>query len=305
MAHHRVLAVNKSGALKSCPTTFVVVATSAQKMRVRLPGGYRNEVWKVRAGRCWLIEKRYVEDPGEANPMYPNLADHEAAALATLGPRGLAPQLVEHSRSSVTYRFVPGSMWRSGVSDVAALLSAIHSAPAPRELRRLCLSAAQARAHGDEMVAAVPKLFAAELLAVRPPVASATEVRRLSLVHTDCGPGNLVRSRRGLVLIDWQCPGLGDPVEDLACFVSPAMMILYQQRPHTTRAIEQFLAAYAESPRGRAIVARYRRDAAAWHYRIGGYCVWRADRLARRLPKVAARYRRALAAEIDFLRELA
>lgn len=258
----------------------------------------------MRSGRGWLIEKRYVEDPGEANPMYPNLPDHEALALAALGPRGLAPELVGHEPGAVTYRFVPGTMWRSGVADVATLLSAIHSVPVPRGLRRLCESAAQARDHGDEMVAGVPRKAASELVAVRPKVGSTLAVRRAALVHTDCGPGNLVRSRHGLLLIDWQCPGLGDPVEDIACFLSPAMMILYEQQPHTARAVEQFLEVYEDTTHGRSAVARYRRDAAAWHYRIGGYCVWRADRLARRLPDIAARYRRALMAEIALLQEL-
>ena len=46
-----------------------------------------------------------------------------------------------------------------------------------------------------------------------------------------------------------------------------------------------------------AVVARYHRDGPAWHYRIGAYCVWRAARLARRQPDVAARYRRALMAD--------
>ena len=284
--------------------------TVADPTRVQLPGGYRNEVWKVRSGRGWLIEKRYIEDPGEANPMYPNLPDHEAAALAVLGPRGLSPQLVSHVPGAVTYRFVPGTMWRRGVAEVAALLSAIHFGPTPRGLRRLCASAAEARAHGDDMVAAVPAVSAAALVAVRPTDASPVAISRPSLVHTDCGPGNLVRSRDGLVLIDWQCPGVGDPVEDIACFLSPAMMTLYQQRPHSVGAIDQFLAAYGESaqgrePEGHNAVARYHREAAAWHYRIGGYCVWRADRLARRLPDVAARYRRALAAEIALLQGLA
>lgn len=289
------------------PDTVAVVNVvgTARASRVRLPGGFRNDVWKVRDGRGWLIEKRYSEDPGEANPMYPNLADHEAAALAALGPRGLAPQLVRHERGVITYRFVPGTMWRSGVNDVAALLHDIHSGPAPRGLRQLCGSAAQALADGDEMVAAVSAKAAADLREVRPTVASSAVVRRRSLVHTDCGPGNLVRSRRGLVLIDWQCPGLGDPVEDIACFISPAMMILYQQKPHSARVVEQFLAAYGDSVHGRETVARYRRDAAAWHYRIGGYCVWRAGRLTRRLPDTAERYRRALAAEVAFLRESA
>jgi hypothetical protein len=94
-------------------------------------------------------------------------------------------------------------------------------------------------------------------------------------------------------------------VEDIACFLSPAMMILYQRRPHSHRAIEHFLSVYGESAHGRNAVARYRRDAAAWHYRIGGYCAWRAHRLAHRLPDVANRYLMALAAEVALLKELA
>jgi thiamine kinase len=271
-----------------------------------LAGGYRNEVWKVRAGRRWLIEKRYAEDPGEPNPMYPNLPDHEVAALALLGPIGLAPRLVSFEPGVLTYEFVTGSMWRpgrrKGVEQVAAMLHAVHSLPAPRDMRSLCGSATEARSHGDEMVSASASPQAAVALsAVRPANVSDRMVRRRSLVHTDCGPGNLVRTRHGLVLIDWQCPGRGDAVEDIACFLSPAMMILYECPPHTRVARDAFLAAYGDRP----AVARYRRDAAAWHYRIGAYCVWRAHRLARRQPEVAARYRSALAAEIEFIAGLA
>jgi thiamine kinase-like enzyme len=123
-------------------------------------------------------------------------------------------------------------------------------------------------------------------------------VRRASLVHTDCGPGNIVRGAGGLVLIDWQCPGVGDPVEDVACFLSPAMMILYATPPHTAAARRTFLGAYEDV----AVVARYHRDGPAWHYRIASYCVWRAHRLARRQPEVAERYRMALAAELELIR---
>lgn len=265
--------------------------------RTLLAGGYRNRVWKVRSGRGWVIEKVYAEDPGDTNPMYPNLPDHEALALAELGPRGLSPHLVSDEPGAVAYRFVAGTMWQRGMSAVAELLHDVHSGPVPSGMRLLCGSAAQARAHGDEMVAAVPAPAAVSLAAVRPAAVSSAVVRRRSLVHTDCGPGNLVRSRDGLVLIDWQCPGRGDAVEDIACFLSPAMMILYQCRPHTSVAHRAFLHAYAD----RAVVARYHRDAVAWHYRIGAYCVWRAHRLARRQPEVAERYRRALAAEVAFI----
>ncbi len=284
-----------------------VTAVNAGPERTLLAGGYRNQVWKVRAGRGWVIEKRYAEDPGEPNPMYPNLPDHEAAALGLLGPHGWSPRLVSHQPGVVTYQFVSGPGWRArarardgGVAEVAELLGNIHALPAPRAMRLLCGSAAEACAHGDVMVDAVPVRAGAALRAVRPTDPSDLPVRRRSLVHTDCGPGNLVRSRCGLLLIDWQCPGRGDAAEDIACFLSPAMMTLYQQQPHPPATHDAFLAAYPD----RAAVARYHRDALAWHYRIGAYCVWRAHRLARRQPEIAERYRCAFAAEIEYMRGL-
>lgn len=269
--------------------------------RIRLEGGYWNSVWKVRDGRGWLVEKEYAEPEGEPNPMYPILADHEAAALRHLAGTGTAPELVSYrprtddAPARVVYRFEPGTQWRRGVGDVARLLRRVHSLPAPRGLRQLHTSAAAALAHADSIVATVPDDVAAPLRAVRPDRASSTRPPRRSLVHTDCGPGNVIRTRRGPVLIDWQCPGVGDAVEDIACFLSPAMMILYRTPPHTAAAEQRFLDAYDDP----AVTARYRRDGAAWHSRIAAYCLYRAHRLHSSDPAVAARYRAASTAEID------
>ena len=272
--------------------------------RILLAGGYTNQVWKVRRGRDLLIEKQYAEHPPEPNPMYPNLPGHEAIALAHLAGTELVPELVSftpahgHAGALLVYRYVAGTQWRRGVGDVARLLHAVHSMSAPTGLRTLHRSAAEARARADEVIDDVPLPDErARLTAHRPPVAADRPVGRPSLVHTDCGPGNLVRSRRGLVLIDWQCPGVGDPVEDLACFLSPAMMVLYAAPPHGPAATERFLAAYPDAD----TVDRYRRDGAAWHYRIAAYCLWRSHRLATSQPEVAARYRRALTAEVEVL----
>jgi aminoglycoside phosphotransferase (APT) family kinase protein len=237
--------------------------------------------------------------------MYPNLPDHEAAALGHLAGTGLAPELVsftpahDHQGALLVYRYVVGPQWRRGVGDVARLLHAVHAGPAPRGLRTLHRSAVEALARADEVIADVPVADERRRVLDQRPTAGVGDrpVARPSLVHTDCGPGNLVRSRRGLVLIDWQCPGLGDPVEDLACFLSPAMMVLYAAPPHGRSAIESFLAAYPD----REVVDRYRRDGVAWHYRIAAYCLWRAHRLAEAQPEVADRYRVALTAELALL----
>jgi aminoglycoside phosphotransferase (APT) family kinase protein len=272
--------------------------------RTLLAGGYRNRVWKVRRGRETLIEKDYAEDPGHPNPMYPNLPDHEAAALRYLSGTGCAPELIAYRPVSaragavVLYRYEPGTQWRKGVGDVARLLFTVHHLPAPPGLRQLHRSAVEAIAHADAMVAATPGRRARTSLAAARPLSSAHElVPRPALVHTDCGPGNLVRTRHGLVLIDWQCPGVGDPVEDLACFLSPAMMILYSTPPHTARARATFLDAYPDA----ATVSRYLCDGASWHYRIAAYCLWRSHRTARWQPEVSQRYREALVAETGLL----
>lgn len=277
----------------------------ASPSRTLLAGGYRNQVWKVRSGHGYVIEKQYAEDPGDPNPMYPNLPDHEAASMAHLTGTGCAPELVSyrppagHEGALVVYRYVTGTQWKRGVAEVAQLLHTVHHLPAPKRLRRLHMSAAEALAHADAMVADVPVARErARMEAVRPVEVSSTPARRRSLVHTDCGPGNLVRTPNGLVLIDWQCPGVGDAVQDLACFLSPAMMILYTTPPHTAAARAAFLDAYAD----RGMVTRYQRDGRAWHYRIAAYCVWRAHRLARIQPEIAERYRTALAAELEFIR---
>lgn len=272
--------------------------------RLLLAGGYRNEVWKVRSGRGHVIEKRYAEDPGSPNPMFPNLPDHEALAMSHLHGTGCAPELVsyrpagDHHGAQVVYRYVAGPRWRRGTAEVAALLHTVHHLPPPLPMRDLHQSAASALAHADLVVADTPSTPARLRTAHARPVGVVDDpVRRRSLVHTDCGPGNLVRGRDGLVLIDWQCPGVGDAVEDIACFLSPAMMILYSVAPHGLRARQTFLDTYADAE----VVARYSRDGPAWHFRIAAYCVWRTARLARRQPEVAARYRSALDAELELL----
>lgn len=279
--------------------------------RVRLAGGYHNDVYRVRSGARTLVEKHYATPHGP-NPMYPNLPEQEALALQVLAPTERAPRFVSfrgaagQERAVLTYEFVRGREWSRGVSDVARLLHDVHRAPVDRRLRRLLATPADVLAHADAMVDDVPVRMSAALRAVRPRLESAALRSRAdseSIVHTDCGPGNVIRGGRlGLVLIDWQCPGRGDPTEDVACFRSPAMMILYGKPILSPVTAQRFLDAYAElSEFGAATVRRHAAVGSAWHYRIAAYCIWRAHELRRSAPEVAARYRRALGAEIDLL----
>ena len=113
-------------------------------------------------------------------------------------------------------------------------------------------------------------------------------VRRL--VHRDAGPGNLIDNGTDLMLIDWQCPGAGDPVEDLAAFLSPAFQILYGRAPLTADEEEAFLDAYPTP----LVVRRLRRMRSSYDWRMAAYCGWRAERLADTDPTASATYTRAL-----------
>ena len=270
--------------------------------RVLLAGGYCNEVWKVRSPGGTFIEKVYAFDADGPNPVFPNIPDHEVTALRHLSGTGLAPSFVSFEPHQgdrpalLRYRFVPGAPWRRGGADVARLLADVHALDPP-SLRRTLGSGAEAVIAADAMVDDLPFALAMRLRRLRPDDLARRGPDRRSLVHTDCGPGNLLRTQSGLILIDWQCPGIGDPVEDLSCFLSPAIQHLYGCPPLSARLVERFLAAYDDP----AVALRYRLHGAGWHYRLASYCAWRAHRLATELPDTAARYREALDAELDHL----
>jgi hypothetical protein len=270
--------------------------------RTLLAGGYRNAVWKVRSSHGSFIEKVYALDADGPNPVFPNIPDHEVATLRHLAGSGLAPTFESFDErrgdrpAVLRYRFVPGVAWQRGVADVAQLLSRVH-ASTPPPLRHTLGSGAEAVTAADAMVDDVPADLAVRLRRHRPEGLPGDGPPRRCLVHTDCGPGNLLRTRAGLILIDWQCPGIGDPVEDLSCFASPAIQHLYRCPPLSARLVERFLTAYDDPAAG----LRYRRHGAGWHYRLAAYCAWRAHRLATEQPDTAARYREALDAELDHL----
>lgn len=275
-----------------------------------LAGGYHNTVVRVRDGEAvdWVV-KQYVV--GSTNPLYPQLHDHEALALEVFASRRVAPVLVGYLPDAevgpvVVYEFVEGAMWDGDVAAAAAVLARAHVTVVPEDapFRRLAVTSDDVLDDAARMlVVSSPHHAAAIRRCARSVPAWVSDER--ALVHTDCGPGNMVTSEDGVRLIDWQCPGLGDPLEDLVVFTSPAMQILYGRPPLDDRARSIFLAAYADrSASGRDAVARLDRCAPAHHVRIAAYCAYRIVELAASAPDVAARYGRALSAELAWLAEL-
>lgn len=254
---------------------FIATRGLADAPWVPLEGGRSNRTWRL---GCHVVKLYERND----NPLFPNDARAERQALDWLHTRGIAPRLHSHGATDcgavVVYVHVGGTGWREAPERVARLLDRLHQTAPPPGLRqrpggstflavetRRILSLCAEGPLRDRLLAAAP---------TGPEVPPATDS---VFLHGDPVPGNLIDGPGGLALIDWQCPAQGDPVEDHAIFLSPAMQILYRGAPLSGAETKAYLTALADP----AEAARYRRAAPWYHWRMAAYCLWRgADRYA-------------------------
>lgn len=225
-----------------------------------LTGGRTNHVWRV--GNRVL--KRYR--PEAATPLFPNDPGAEVRALRLFAPEGLAPVLRATSGEWLLIDHLPGGTWGQDhdPAPVARALGRLHRIAVSDGFRPLpngtaALRQDAVRVAGGQPMPPLPDV--PDLPAVRP-----------CAVHADAVPGNLIVAPQGVVLIDWQCPGLGDPAEDLAAFLSPAMQWLYTGRTLGPDQRRRFLNAYPDQ----ATVARFRVLEPLYAWRIAAHCRYRA-----------------------------
>jgi hypothetical protein len=209
--------------------------------------------------------------------MFANDPAREAACLRALAHTGLAPRLHATGRAGghdwAVHGFVRGRLWSNDPAIVARVLGRLHRGPPPpglpvsnggstalarQTLRILDLCTGPMRQH----------------LAALAPSGTVPPIQHPTPVHGDPVPGNILIDRDRAVLIDWQCPVLGDPAEDLGLFASPAMQMLYRGAPLTDAETAAFLAA---CPDTRA-VARYHALKPWLHWRMAAYCLWQSQR---------------------------
>lgn len=216
-----------------------------------------------------LVCKLFAE---EGTPLFPNDPDAESRALLHLDGTGLAPdhisRITSRAGAVLVYRHIPGPVWTSGVDAVADLLSRLHAAPPPAGLRRIAPPLSTTGMIPDDGSAE-----ARRLARMRPDFDVAPNAEMVFL-HGDVVAENIIASPAGLRLIDWQCPALGDPTEDLAIFLSPAMQYVYGRRRLSATDEADFLNGYGHRDR----VQRYRVLAPAFHWRMACYCLWKARR---------------------------
>lgn len=225
-----------------------------------LPGGRTNRLWRV--GN--LVVK--CHDPGAATPLFPNDPQAEARALGLCAPLGLAPALREAGKDWLIYDHVEGTTWRGDPAPVARLLYRLHRAALPPGIFR-------ALPNGSAQILAHARSFAPAGLPPPPPDPQLPPVPPCP-VHADPVPGNILATATGPMLIDWQCPGMGDPAEDLATLASPAMMWLYTGQKPAEGWAEAILAAYPDA----AMAERTRALMPLYHWRLRAHCAWKAAR---------------------------
>jgi len=276
----------------------------------RLRGGMTNEVCLLEQGDTRITVKMYEENTEITNPLYSNLPIVEARTLDYLASSGMTPLVLASwqekpidgngSSATLVYEYLVGNVWQSDTAAVAYLLSILHDptvTPPPSWLRQLPLSAHEVCLHADTILQKVSSLEVVSLKQLRPNSPNKLPVASKSFVHGDCWGGNFIQSEMGLKLIDWQCPGAGDAVEDISNFLSPGMMSFCRDEPLSDEEHQAFFQAYANE----TAIERYHRDAASWHWRLACYYLYRKESLKAVQPELAVKYGRALDRETELI----
>jgi thiamine kinase len=239
-------------------------------------GGRTNRIWKIDHGGGALVCKLF--DPTGGTLLFPNDIAAESKALAALAGSTIAPELIAKLAASLgdclIYAHIAGTIWQGDLVGVAATLARLHATRPVPEFRQIDQGADGIRDIGLAILADCSTTARAELIARLPADAPPTAPISPVFLHGDLVPGNIICNDQSITFIDWQCPAIGDPCEDIATFLSPAMQTLYGHRQLSPPEVDAFLMAYAKP----SIAQRYRDLRAMFHWRMAAHCAWKAER---------------------------
>lgn len=265
-----------------------------------LKGGYWNAVYRIQGAGFDLVLKQFADTP--EGGLFPTIADAEARALEQLSGLNIAPDF--HSfwpqapgGAVLLYCFVPGQMWQGDCYVTGKLFQQLHAANVAGPYRSLPMTPRALLDQADSLCTDYQDSeWGKKLAMLRPQLVEVPTIAPV-LVHTDCGPGNIIQNQQQQVFIDFQCPGLGDPCEDLTCFLSPGIFHLYGLPALTETDEQQFLSAYDNAE----IVQRLQVMRAFYSYRLAAYYIMRHYSQLGVDDGVAEAYGGALALEIKAL----
>jgi aminoglycoside phosphotransferase (APT) family kinase protein len=263
-----------------------------------LCGGRTNQVWLVRNATFERVVKLY--SPAAETPLFANDPQAEALVLGALASTGLSPRPlfcgILSAGPVLIYDHQKGKPWHSDPQPVARALKTLHNLPVAPELAQLPLApdgSAELIAQTMAMLAQIPPALAEPIIAVRPRGHVPPSGHR-ALLHGDPVPGNLIcATDKALpVMVDWQCPARGDPVMDLALFLSPAMQHVGRALSLSDTERNCFLTSYDNT----AVTDRLHALQPFLHWRMAAYCLWKTTR-----PWPDPSYAPALELELDAL----
>ncbi|WP_204112721.1 aminoglycoside phosphotransferase family protein [Shimia biformata] len=241
---------------------------------IPLEGGRSNRIWLLRGALSDGDAVLKLFPTHSDNPLFPNDGNAELNTLSHLVDTGLAPKPIGGCGTDLgfclLYKHVPGAVASFHPNDVGHYLARLHKVQAPAGLRHVPTGADGLRQTAREVAARV----AQNTLPPMPRIADVPPAKTTCLLHGDLVPSNLVSESAGLVAIDWQCPAVGDPCEDIAIFLSPAMQVLYGGSPLSNEDERAFFSAYGNA----AVESRYRSLKPLYHWRMAAYCAWKAER---------------------------
>ncbi|WP_422071200.1 phosphotransferase family protein [Tranquillimonas rosea] len=237
-----------------------------------LSGGRTNHVWRIAQPDGDVVCKLSPRNAGP--PLFPNVPTAEAVALYSLAGSGLAPRplgrLTADEGPCLVYRHVPGEPWSGGAAaPVAVALARLHRRHPPAGLRRVGATAADLRDMADAILETLPP--EPRLTALRPDLPHDPPGGPQAFLHGDPVPANIIAAETGAVLIDWQSAACGDPVHDLALFLSPGLQTVYLGAPLPGAEVAAFRTAYGDA----AALERLDRRAPLHAYLVAAHCHWR------------------------------
>ena len=195
----------------------------------QLPGGSVNRSYEVStpAGRfvlrlsrgpdAWLTSDRSVE--------------RELHGIASAA--GIAPRVIQANDRWAITQYVVGRLWtepdfgnRERLADLGDTLRCLHDLPVPGSGRFDLLAALHGYAdrvggHDRDLAGSLAANLAHYLsYADAAWHISGAADRPLAIVHHDLHGSNIIESEQRLILIDWECAAVCDPLLDIACVLS-------------------------------------------------------------------------------------
>lgn len=182
-----------------------------------LPGGSVNRTYSVSTAEgCFVVRISPGPDAWLASDRSVERGIHRIAAAA-----GIAPSVVASGEGWLITEYVRGPLWSEAdfceprrLAQLARTLRRLHELPPP-DFGRFDLLEALGRYAGR---AGAPEGYLAH--ASRAWAVSGGSSRPVAILHHDLHGSNLIDGPGGLVLIDWECAAVGDPLLDLACLLS-------------------------------------------------------------------------------------